>query len=104
MKTTFKTSGVTKNGIRFSKGDPVEVIPPAELKPWLSFAIFANCKLAINTLKLGLYFEGFNLFCAEDFEEAAMNCISPSVTGDTVEPDGWDSQGFPSILLAAGLI
>jgi len=104
MKTTFKLSGSTKNGISFKKGDPVEVIPPAELKPWLSFAVFANCKLAINTLKLGLYFDGFDTFCDEDFAEAVMDCISPSVTGETVEPDGWDCYGFPSILLAAGMI
>jgi len=104
MKTTFKLSGQTKSGILFKKGDPVEVIPPDELKPWLSFAVFDGCKLAINTLKLGKYFDGFDTFCDQDFEEAAMDCVSPSVTGETVEPDGWDSQGFPSILLAAGLI
>ena len=104
MKTTFKISGVTKNGTRFSKGDLVEVTPPDEMKPWKTKITFNGCNLTINTLRLGRYFKGFDTFCPEDFEEAAMDCVAPSMTGERVEPDGWDSKGFPSILLAAGLI
>jgi hypothetical protein len=37
-------------------------------------------------------------------EEWVCDSICESVAGDNVEPDGWDSNGSPSWLLALGMI
>jgi hypothetical protein len=40
----------------------------------------------------------------EELEESASDGTCPSIFGDTVEPDGWDSHGSPSWMLALNLI
>lgn len=39
-----------------------------------------------------------------ELEESANDGVCPSIAGETVEPDGWDSHGSPSWLLAFGVI
>ena len=40
----------------------------------------------------------------DELEEANNDGVCPSIGGEQVEPDGWDSNGAPSWLLALGLI
>jgi hypothetical protein len=40
----------------------------------------------------------------DEIEAAVCDSVCPSIGGETVEPDGWDSSGAPSWLLALGLI
>jgi hypothetical protein len=40
----------------------------------------------------------------DELQDAVNDGICPSVAGDSVEPDGWDSHGSPSWLLALGMI
>jgi len=40
----------------------------------------------------------------DEIEDAVCDSVCPSIGGETVEPDGWDSEGSPSWLLALGLI
>jgi len=58
----------------------------------------------VQSVNLHKWFDDFISFGDDDIEAAICDGICPSLTGDQVEPDGWDSEGFPSILLAAGLI
>jgi hypothetical protein len=58
----------------------------------------------INSLHLCDYFSEFEKFTPEDVEAAICDSVCTSLTGETVEPDGWDSEGFPSLLLACGLM
>ena len=46
----------------------------------------------------------FEVPSTEELQEAASDGLCPSVFGETTEPDGWDSEGSPSWLLALGLI
>lgn len=47
---------------------------------------------------------GFEIPDIEELGEAVHDGQCESVFGDTVEPDGWDSEGSPSWLLALGMI
>jgi len=58
----------------------------------------------IRTLHLCFYFAEFIPVSEDMLTEALMDGDCPSLTGQEVDPDGWDKEGFPSILLAAGLI
>jgi hypothetical protein len=58
----------------------------------------------IYSSRLHRYFNEFIEYTYEDLEEAVRECICPSLTGEYVEPDGWDSKGFPSLLKALGYI
>lgn len=49
------------------------------------------------------WFNEFQPFTMEDMKEAIFDGVCPSLTGTMVEPDGWDSEGMPSILLACGM-
>jgi len=40
----------------------------------------------------------------DEIEDAVCDSVCLSIGGETVEPDGWDSNGAPSWLLALGLI
>jgi hypothetical protein len=40
----------------------------------------------------------------EQLEEWSNDGICESIAGNCVEPDGWDSEGTPSWLLALGMI
>ena len=65
----------------------------------------SDYKVGITMLKLHKYFgDPFVKVTMKDLERASMDSVVDSMTGESVEPDGHDAYGFPSILLAAGLI
>lgn len=59
-------------------------------------------QIIVKAWRLHQYFEEFEPFDMEDLKEAVTDGKCPSLTGETVEPDGHDSHGFPSILMACG--
>lgn len=58
----------------------------------------------LMSIRLHRYFDEFLPVSMDELEIAMMDGICDSLTGEQVEPDGWDRQGFPSMLLAAGLM
>ncbi len=59
----------------------------------------------VRSANLQRYFPyHFPAFINADIEDAMADDVCVSLTGEIVEPDGWDSKGFPSILLAVGLM
>jgi len=58
----------------------------------------------LRTTNAPRYFEEVEAISMEELEEAVHDCTCPSILGDSVEPDGWDSQGSPSWLMAMGMI
>lgn len=61
--------------------------------------------IRINCANLHNYFNDFINPTDEVLMEAVMDGVCPSIySGYDVEPDGWDEEGFPSVLLAMGLV
>ena len=63
-----------------------------------------NLKIGILSIKLGKYFDDFINVDEKEIEAACQDEVVPSLRGFDVEPDGHDEEGWPSILLAAGII
>ena len=59
-----------------------------------------RCK-SINLFK---WFKRFESFTTKDIDQAIEKGYCPSLTGEKVEPDGWDHENMPSFLLACGMI
>jgi hypothetical protein len=100
---TIKPVTLKKSGILIPENSPV-FITVSEERPTKAKALFEEQKIIVffDTVNLSRYFEGFIEVSIETLEDAVFdNCLS--MTGEDIEPDGWDSQGFPSVLLAAGL-
>ena len=59
----------------------------------------------MRTVNLHKYFPEFEgPLSVEEWNNAEFEDGWLSILGETIEPDGWDSKGFPSQLLAMGLI
>lgn len=59
----------------------------------------------VKMLDLYRFSDDFVKVTMDMVEEASMDSSMLSITGETgIEPDGHDSLGFPSILLAAGFL
>ena len=63
-----------------------------------------NLKLSISTESLWRYFSGFVRITPELIRKYRLSGCAPSLTGKMVECDGHDPEGWPSILLASGVI
>lgn len=61
--------------------------------------------IRINCANLHHYFNDFIKPTEEIISEACFDGVCPSIfCGYDVEPDGFDEEGFPSVLLAMGMI
>jgi len=107
MKAILKRSITFKDGTTWKPGQTI-IITVSEKRPTMAqmishvntdYGIYKN----VRSSQLYKWFDEFISFGMDDLEEAVCDCVCPSLTGDNVEPDGWDSNGMPSILLAAGL-
>jgi len=58
----------------------------------------------IHSKNLYMWFDEFIEITEDLLQQATFDGICPSLLGDDVEPDGWDSEGFPSALMAYGII
>ena len=104
MKAKVKNSISFKDGTSWEPGTPV-IIEVKQDRP--TRAIIENLNTGeskqVRSTSLNKWFEEFQGFNMNDIEEAICDGVCPSLTGQDVEPDGWDSEGMPSILLAAGM-
>ena len=102
MKSKLIREFKSKNGQVFPKNFEFEIMVPKEL-PVRAILQKGSFHAHMQSKNLHLYFEGFQEYSEEDIATAMMDGRCFSLTGEDVEPDGWDSKGFPSILLAEGL-
>lgn len=94
-----------KDGRVFPKGEKLQIIPPLQMSPWTCQVVLdIDDIISIKTSRLGYYFKEFELITMNDLERGAFDSVCLSMTGEEVEPDGWDEHGFPSMLLAMGMI
>lgn len=104
MKKALKKTLTLKDGTVFEKGTSFEISIKQE-KP--SVAVLSSSsfrEVQIKSSSLHKYFPGFVVPGIEFTDPDFDSCIVPSLTGEMVEPDGWDEKGFPSILLSLGMI
>lgn len=95
--------------LKFKSGEIWEVgtlvnVSVEEDRPFVAIVSKNGDKKMIRSANLYHYFQGFIKYTEKDMEAGIMDGICKSLTGARVEPDGWDSEGFPSILLANALI
>lgn len=105
MKKSLKKDLKLKSGEIFPKGSPYFIKVDSN-KPVLAYLTdpISGRMIMIRSINLHKYFAGFVSPLAEMMDPDFDDCIVPSLTGENVEPDGWDEKGFPSILLAIGYI
>jgi hypothetical protein len=84
-----------KIGKTLPAGLPVEF---REDRPWLCIVTDGNDEYQVRVTS------AFHEPSLEEMEEYVADGICPSIAGDSVEPDGWDSHRTPSWLLALKLI
>lgn len=61
--------------------------------------------IRIHCKNLHLYFDDFIKPTDDVIVDALCDGVCPSIfQGTDVEPDGWDSDGFPSVLVALGMV
>jgi len=93
-----------KDGSAWTNGTPV-IITVNQDRPTL--AILENLNTGdikkVHSYKLHIWFAEFQTISDEELQIAVFDGTCPSLTGENVEPDGWDSEGMPSILLACGI-
>lgn len=99
MISKLKTDLNLKDGTSYPKGTSVSISVP-ENQPTAALLKIGSREIKIRSLSLSKYFRGFEKFDHSEVMESSI----PSLTGEMVEPDGWDCKGFPSMLLAAGMI
>lgn len=97
----------SKAGNIIPVGSLVEVTPGKH--GYKAVVAFQDFTINIPMIKLGLYFPGFlsPTKIQREIERCAKNfdiSVCKSMTGETVELDGHDSKGFPSILIAGGYL
>ena len=108
MKTKNVNPIKFKDGTEWPAGTAVHIFVRRECP---TMAILQKAVIAdpatdvrrVRSISLFKWFDEFETYTMEDLEEAVCDSICPSLTGQSVEPDGWDADGFPSILLASGM-
>lgn len=105
MKTKLIHSLKLKSGLEFPIGTLVSVYPHLNDVHAQLFVDGTLEPIIIHMVNLFRYFPEFIEVTPEAIDNAMMDGECPSMTGETgIEPDGYDSDGWPSILSAAGII
>ncbi len=108
MNAILKHSITFKDGETWKPGQTV-IIEVNQDKPMVARLTslintdYGNYK-KVRSTSLHRWFDEFISVTMDDLQESIFDGECPSLTGDSVEPDGWDSKGMPSILIAAGVI
>lgn len=71
--------------------------PGVSMEEWLEFR-----KKTERNLKFWQRVDRIPSF--KTLERYSFDCVAESTAGNTVEPDGWDSEGNPSWLLVLGMV
>ena len=105
MKTQLINPLKLKSGVEFPSGTPVSVYPHLNDVHAQLFVDGSFEPITIRLINLYRYFPEFMEVTQEAIDEAMMDGECPSMTGETgIEPDGHDSDGWPSILAAARIL
>ena len=105
MKTNLIHSLKLKSGAEFPIGTPFSVYPHLNDVHAQLFVDGSFEPIIIRIVNLFHYFPEFIEVTPEALDEAMMDGECPSMNGETgIGPDGHDSDGWPSILSAAGII
>jgi hypothetical protein len=105
MKQKLKKQMILKDGTTYAKGTMFEIKPPSEDKPSVAIIVDpAGREIRVGSASLYKKFSGFENPTAAMSDPDFDSCVVPSLKGEMVEPDGWDENGWPSILLAIGMI
>ena len=91
-----------KSGDIYEKGIDAEVHFDLKIPSRCSLVISGKQISARSSVALQLI--GKNSPTINTMEKWTENGVAKSVSGQTVEPDGWDSKGNPSWLLVLGYI
>ena len=78
------------------------VIDPS--KPTIMTVNYGDISITCRSSKWNKYFKNKQAPAISTLMRWESEGICKSLSGKTVEPDGWDSDGTPSWLLALGLI
>ena len=105
MNTTLIRPLKLKSGREFPIGTAFAVIPHLNDTHAMLFHEDSEEPFILNMVSLYKYFPEFIQVTDDLISTAMMDGEIPSLTGETeIEPDGHDSDGWPSILAACGLI
>ncbi len=85
-----------KDGSTLPKGLPVTFLPDTPSRCLVHGDRAEPYRVRVSS--------AFKVPSMKKLEEMSMDSICESVLGENVEPDGFDSKGSPSWLLALGLI
>jgi hypothetical protein len=104
MQKAFKKSATLKSGLIIPKGTKATIQMDPN-NPMIVHLSGAGFDFKSRSASLHKYFPGFvNPYEIIGDPDEFDSCIVPSLTGEDVEPDGYDDKGFPSVLLALGMI
>lgn len=92
-----------KSGNSYPVGYVFQVTVPED-QPTIALLNDGFQEVKIRSISLHKYFLGFKKPTPKMLMGEFDSAICPSLTGERIEPDGWDSKGFPSMLLALGYI
>lgn len=105
MEAITKRKLRSKNGNEISAGVKVNVT--SNESGTKAIVAHRDFKINVPMIRIGKYLRGFLTITevSTAYHKAEHNPeIVKSMTGERVEPDGWDSKGFPSVLLAGGYV
>ena len=107
MKTTTKKSFTSKKGITINEGERVSVSFDVKRKstgePFAQY-IRLTTEDGRRFVTSKLKGAGIRVPSMKQLERWVCDSVCDSVFGSQVEPDGWDSEGSPSLLLAFCLV
>lgn len=105
MKSTVKKTMKTKSGIVIEFGEVVEVQKHKDFDNILTVNTEDGRTISTRAYIAHTKLTGFKQPPSErTLEKWVADSVVSSITGQRVEPDGYDKYGFPSWLLVIGLI
>jgi hypothetical protein len=103
MEVTVKKDLKFKSGDVIREGETVKVVVDKD-RPTVAILRYNDVKYATASANLHVISEKFVKPTEEELMRGTLDSVCSSLLGNDVEPDGWDEYGFPSVLLAMGMI
>lgn len=103
MEVTTSRELKFKDGSVIAKGETVKVVVDKD-RPTVAILRYNGVKYATRSANLHIVSESFVAPTEEELMRGTLDSVCSSLLGNDVEPDGWDQYGFPSVLLAMGMI
>jgi hypothetical protein len=104
IQSTTTTKQLLKDGTTISKGTKVSVSFDQDRPHVARITLPSGKVVTTKAIRLMNFVTGFVRYTQHDVNNAMCDDICPSLRGYDVEPDGWDEEGSPSLLMALSLI